>query len=238
MKKTIIYLMMLVLVSFLVQATTFKEYFSGGNDIGTVSLTRGDGMTFGTNCSGGGNPRLINITLQDSSGCTKVYLFNLTTVTTGTLVTSNTNLSGRDFYMDVILNKGSEYHVACNKDGGGAYNIDRVESIPAGGLNHSNGGAYIIRGFRESSAVPDGTWDTVWNNQINNLRGVWVDCFGIPDTEAPTWDEYPQNISVHNKTTFSVDFNASDNIGVDKYFVNDTTRFQIDIDGIFTNNTV
>ena len=69
--------------------------------------------------------------------------------------------------------------------------------------------------------------------QIEILDGVVLDI--IP----PTWDEIPDNLSHFNSTQISVDFNASDNILVSQYFINDTTRFNMTTgSGLLINNTI
>ncbi|MCF2141913.1 MAG: S8 family serine peptidase [Candidatus Lokiarchaeota archaeon] len=56
-----------------------------------------------------------------------------------------------------------------------------------------------------------------------------------PDLVNPIWLETPTNQIITYGEKFYLDVNASDNIAIDKYWINDTINFQIDNVGIITN---
>ncbi|MBD3228595.1 MAG: hypothetical protein GF329_10445, partial [Candidatus Lokiarchaeota archaeon] len=55
------------------------------------------------------------------------------------------------------------------------------------------------------------------------------------DTISPMWGTTPTNQEIEYNTPFSYDVNASDLSSIDHYWINDTTNFQIDINGTITN---
>ena len=59
----------------------------------------------------------------------------------------------------------------------------------------------------------------------------------VEDTTAPTWDQLPTDQLLEFGNDFIYDLNASDISGIDHWLINDTTNFQIDINGVITNNT-
>jgi hypothetical protein len=59
-----------------------------------------------------------------------------------------------------------------------------------------------------------------------------------PDITPPTWVEAPANQAINLGDLFYYDVNATDNVAVDKYKINDTTNFKINAaNGIIQNNT-
>ncbi|MBR9691160.1 cadherin repeat domain-containing protein, partial [Candidatus Woesearchaeota archaeon] len=72
------------------------------------------------------------------------------------------------------------------------------------------------------------------NNPASSTMTVTVN-----DITAPTWDTALANQSITEGNSFSYDVDASDNVDVDTYFINDTTNFAINAaNGTITNNTV
>ncbi|MEA3255185.1 MAG: hypothetical protein U9Q22_05075 [Candidatus Altiarchaeota archaeon] len=60
----------------------------------------------------------------------------------------------------------------------------------------------------------------------------------VQDTTPPTWNETPTDQTVEYGEAFSYKVNASDNVALDVYFINDTTNFKINPgDGLIENNT-
>jgi parallel beta-helix repeat protein len=57
----------------------------------------------------------------------------------------------------------------------------------------------------------------------------------VDDEENPSWLETPQNQEVEYGTSFIYDLNATDNVAIDEYWLDDIVNFQIDINGIITN---
>jgi len=80
---------------------------------------------------------------------------------------------------------------------------------------------------------------TIWtidnNNNINQTEFVIIT---IIDIIAPTWEEIPTNQTIELGTSFSYDVNASDANGIDAYYVNDISNFQVDANGVITNQTI
>ncbi len=59
----------------------------------------------------------------------------------------------------------------------------------------------------------------------------------VQDSYDPTWDETPGNQIIEFGSIFGYEVNASDNSGIDYYWVNDTVRFNVDDVGLVTNAT-
>ncbi len=64
---------------------------------------------------------------------------------------------------------------------------------------------------------------------------IWDD--GPGENHPPTWDQMPTNQTLEFGITFLYDINASDTSGINAYWINDTSNFQIDLAGIITNIT-
>ncbi len=76
-----------------------------------------------------------------------------------------------------------------------------------------------------------------WSGNNNYLASTDIYILTITDTTAPTWDEMPKDQSVELGEKFIYDVNSSDDVEVTSYYVNDTTNFAVDGNGIITNNT-
>ncbi|MFX1582105.1 MAG: hypothetical protein ACFFCJ_07765, partial [Promethearchaeota archaeon] len=90
------------------------------------------------------------------------------------------------------------------------------------------------------TALPDGTWywrifaaDDAGNN--GTASAIWSITI---DATPPDWDQPPTNQVSEFGSPFHYDLNASDWHGVDTWWINDTTNFDIDAAGIITNNSV
>ncbi len=59
----------------------------------------------------------------------------------------------------------------------------------------------------------------------------------VQDTTNPIWIELPTDQFIEFSTLFSYDVNASDPSGIDTYWLNDTIHFQIDGNGVISNNS-
>ncbi|MBW2996381.1 cadherin repeat domain-containing protein [Candidatus Woesearchaeota archaeon] len=71
-------------------------------------------------------------------------------------------------------------------------------------------------------------------NQVNSTTITVT----VQDTADPTWDSAPADQSVTYNNAFSYDVDASDNVAVDDYSINDTTNFAINASGTIINNTL
>ncbi|MFH2028208.1 MAG: hypothetical protein ABIJ08_03650, partial [Nanoarchaeota archaeon] len=59
------------------------------------------------------------------------------------------------------------------------------------------------------------------------------------DIIEPTWDMIPPNVTLEYLVDpLQVDFNATDNVLLDQFFINDTINFKIDVNGNLENNTI
>jgi surface protein len=76
-------------------------------------------------------------------------------------------------------------------------------------------------------------------NDTNGNEIAKAITISVVDSIAPTWLQSPQNRVLPVLTSFTHDVNASDNWAVDKYWINDTTRFQVNpANGLITNKTL
>ncbi|MGY5861984.1 MAG: hypothetical protein RTU09_06380 [Candidatus Thorarchaeota archaeon] len=75
----------------------------------------------------------------------------------------------------------------------------------------------------------------VWvNDTYNNiLTGVFT--ISVQDTTAPTWDQTPSHQSIAFGERLRYDLNASDLSGIHYYWINDTTHFTIDSNGLISD---
>ncbi len=90
-----------------------------------------------------------------------------------------------------------------------------------------------------SSTLEDGLW--YWRVAANDSDGD-IGFFSsirsvLIDTTSPTWDEPIQDMILELGDGFEYDVNATDDNGIDKFWVNDTTHFEIDSEGVITNST-
>jgi hypothetical protein len=60
----------------------------------------------------------------------------------------------------------------------------------------------------------------------------------VQDTMAPTWDPTPTYQVLEYGSDFRYDVNATDPSGIDHYWVNDTTHFSIDTNGLITDTAL
>ena len=90
-------------------------------------------------------------------------------------------------------------------------------------------------------------WDTVCDGQ-GYASLAWEgltsanQCMGytapLNDTTAPTWVQTPANQTVNYGQPFGYKVNATDDIAISAYSVNDTANFAINSSGYVTNNTL
>jgi hypothetical protein len=75
------------------------------------------------------------------------------------------------------------------------------------------------------------------NDTSNNIQTAIIEITCV-DTEVPNWIEIPQNQVINYGVEFVYDVNASDNVAVTVYWLNNTAHFEIDSQGVITNMTV
>ena len=75
------------------------------------------------------------------------------------------------------------------------------------------------------------------NDTLNNINSI-IYQVTVQDTTSPIWTVIPSSATLEYLTeSLSVDFNATDLSGIDSYYINDTTNFKIDYNGLLENNT-
>jgi len=85
--------------------------------------------------------------------------------------------------------------------------------------------------------------DSIWYWQVfcvdsENQRGlVSLTESLVVDTTGPEWDEEPTNLIRELGMPIIYDLNASDISGIDHWWTNDTSHFEISVDGVITNKT-
>lgn len=70
------------------------------------------------------------------------------------------------------------------------------------------------------------------------LYNVTIDYAVEPDLTPPTWIIEPQDQEINENEAFSYDIEATDDVGIDTYSINDTDNFMINQSGMIKNNSV
>lgn len=84
-----------------------------------------------------------------------------------------------------------------------------------------------------NAALNDGVWDTPYELMWGN-----ADNFPLyDDLISPTWENPIQDQICYDDELFIYDINATDEAAIGEYWLNDTSTFQIDSDGLITNTT-
>ncbi|MFX0179504.1 MAG: hypothetical protein ACFE78_04890, partial [Candidatus Hodarchaeota archaeon] len=127
---------------------------------------------------------------------------------------------------------------------GGSFNYDLDASDPSGidewWLNDTT--YFNIDGngvITNKTLVPIGEYWLEVN--VNDTYGnILTDKFKITveDNIAPTWDEIPTDQLLEYGEAFNYNLNASDSEGIDDWWLNDTTYFDIDGNGVITNKGI
>jgi hypothetical protein len=116
--------------------------------------------------------------------------------------------------------------------------VDRVVSFDSVSLHN-----YTVAGgstsYTPAFALADGTW--YWRVGANDSEGD-LGFFAAPrslriDAFPPTWDQSPTDRMVEFGSGFRYDVNASDAVGIDHYWLNDT-HFSVDGNGVITNASI
>ena len=75
------------------------------------------------------------------------------------------------------------------------------------------------------------------NDTYNNIVSMIFNV-NITDTIAPAFTEYPTNLTIaFNEQGVEIDFNATDDSGIDTWYINETTNFTINSSGYLTNTS-
>ncbi|MCK4963014.1 MAG: hypothetical protein KAS19_11035, partial [Anaerolineales bacterium] len=87
-----------------------------------------------------------------------------------------------------------------------------------------------------ATALPMGIYGVqVWINDSYTNTRTRTFTITVQDTISPTWDQPPTDQTIELGDPFRYDVNASDLGGIAYYWVNDTTHFAIDPNGVITN---
>ena len=75
------------------------------------------------------------------------------------------------------------------------------------------------------------------DNSVSDNRGWLVDdiCISIEESNPPTWVELPQDQIWEYKNAFHYELKADDFFGINNWWINNTSQFEIDSNGILTN---
>jgi hypothetical protein len=164
----------------------------------------------------------LNITANDTSGNVNSIVFNVTVQDT-TVPSFTQNPSGS------ILELGSAYAIQVNVTDNVA-----VDNYSVGNSSFTiNDSGYLQNVTALEIAVYE--LNVTVNDTSSNENSV-VFNVTIQDTNTPTITSIV-NTTLDNETALGVQFAATDLGGVDSWFINDTTNFQINSTGYLTNNT-
>ncbi|MHA2433649.1 MAG: right-handed parallel beta-helix repeat-containing protein, partial [Candidatus Thorarchaeota archaeon] len=148
---------------------------------------------------------------------------------TGFVITWNEIMDNKGIGIDLIRTDGCTIHrntIAENSKGNARDRIgdcdEMLENMWDDGVDtgnwwgdYSGTGAYVIPGDH-------GSVDRYPNGMVPQ------------DTTRPTWDQTPTDQVIEVDELFSYNVNASDENGIDHYWVSDTTDFAIDDNGVIT----
>jgi len=88
------------------------------------------------------------------------------------------------------------------------------------------------------SGLSEGTtyqWYVIVSDDIDiTISSTWI----FTTLDIPSWVQIPSDQIIEYGDPFNYDINAIDNSGIDYYWINDTIYFNIDENGVITNNTI
>ena len=77
------------------------------------------------------------------------------------------------------------------------------------------------------------------NDTSGNILSEVITITVLPDSVAPTWVTIPVDQTIPEGIAFTYDIDATDNVAIAQYFINDTSNFNIDaVTGVITNAVV
>lgn len=74
------------------------------------------------------------------------------------------------------------------------------------------------------------------NDTSNNILSATI-TITVEDVTFPVWLEEPSDISAYDNESLGIQYNVSDSGGIDSYFIDNTSFFDINQSGFFYNNT-
>jgi len=101
--------------------------------------------------------------------------------------------------------------------------------------NSSSGLYYFNTTLSEGSNYTVICWESSRGYENLSYSGKLGD---LDDTDAPLWNLPMVNWSNYNTTAVHLNNNATDDTAISTYFINDTSRFTIDSNGLIINNSV
>ena len=106
------------------------------------------------------------------------------------------------------------------------------DSLIGTNMGVSSGGVASVIWSGLSEGVTYQWYVIVHDGSMSNQSTTWS--FTILE-DTPTWDELPTDQIIEYGDDFSYDLNASDSSGISNWWIDDTTNFAIDNDGLITN---
>jgi len=186
---------------------------NGGDESETGNVT----LSYITNSSQAGSSLSINISINDTNNRLSYELFNVTVNDTEAPVITLIGNNPQIIEVDTSYN---ELNATANDNGDG--NLTTSIIIDSSEVDTGTLGDYIVY-YNVTDAA---------GNSDSKTRNVT-----IQDTTNPTWIEIPQNQDVEYDSVLTLDVNATDNVAIDTYSINDTTNFDINAVGYLINKT-
>ncbi len=166
----------------------------------------------------------LNISVNDTSNnvLSHVIQINITDLSAPTWIEAPTNQ---------IIDYGIPF----------SYDLNATDNVGISQYNLNDTSIFTIDNngiISNITTIPLGIyWLNVSVNDTSNYVLSLVIQINITDLSAPTWIETPTNQIIDYGTLFSYDLNATDNVGISQYNLNDTSNFAIDSNGIVTNTS-
>jgi len=157
----------------------------------------------------------------------------------------NTNTSMNATYL-IQVNQTSNHTVVYNftiqGDGGVSVLINDSSEVTSVNLSQFQTATFLITAnsgtigiFNISVFATNINNETIVLNSSDDIL-LTLNTTATPDIAAPTWNQTPANISVNNQTPIGIVYNATDDVSVDKYYINDTVNFAMNMtSGLFQN---
>jgi len=118
-------------------------------------------------------------------------------------------------------------------------NATDLSGVPTWWVNDTTNfqidGSGVVTNIMSLAIGPHPVRVNATDGQGNVLSGTFT--VTVQDTTSPTWDQTPVDQTFEAGSPFRYDLNASDLSEISSWWVNDTTRFSIDSNGVMTNIT-
>ncbi len=135
-----------------------------------------------------------------------------------------------------LTNQTIEYAAAFS------YQLNAIDfsDLDAWWLNDTQNYAISNSGLVSNATfLPEGIyWLQVWVNDTYNNILTGIFSVTVEDTNPPKWIEPPQDQFIGIQEPFNYHLNATDPSGLDQWWLNDTSHFQINNQGVITNRSL